>query len=44
MVGEASFTVSDDETVTDVIAEFQRAGHRARTIAADIDLDATRRA
>ncbi|WP_433873552.1 DinB family protein [Saccharopolyspora sp. CA-218241] len=38
----AMFTVSDDETVADVIAEFQRAGHRARTIATDIDLDATR--
>ncbi|MEH6373777.1 DinB family protein [Streptomyces sp. KLMMK] len=42
MVGEASFVVSDDETVADVIAEFERAGNRARTIAADIDLDATR--
>ncbi|MEU7135731.1 DinB family protein [Streptomyces sp. NPDC046261] len=42
MVGEASFVVSDHETVADVIAEFERAGNRARTIAADIDLDATR--
>ncbi|MFF4739306.1 DinB family protein [Streptomyces sp. NPDC001262] len=42
MVGEASFVVSDDETVADVIAEFERASNRARTIAADIDLDATR--
>ncbi|MFI1801890.1 DinB family protein [Streptomyces sp. NPDC020379] len=42
MVGEASFTVGDDETVADVIAEFERASHRARTIAADVDLDATR--
>ncbi|MGP3985965.1 DinB family protein [Streptomyces sp. 3N207] len=42
MVGEASFSVSDNETVADVIAEFERAGNRARTIAADIDLDATR--
>jgi hypothetical protein len=42
MVGEASFVVGDDETVADVIAEFERAGERARTIAADIDLDATR--
>ncbi|MBP2405815.1 DinB family protein [Streptomyces syringium] len=42
MVGEASFEVSDDETVADVIAEFERAGDRARTIAAGIDLDATR--
>ncbi len=42
MVGEASFVVSDDETVADVIAEFERASNRARTIAADIDLDAIR--
>lgn len=42
MVGEASFVVGDDETVADVIAEFERAGERARTIAAGIDLDATR--
>ncbi|MEV6778243.1 DinB family protein [Streptomyces syringium] len=42
MVGEASFVVSDDESVADVIAEFERASNRARTIAADIDLDATR--
>ena len=42
MVGEASFVVGDDETVADVIAEFERAGHRARTIAADFDLDVTR--
>ncbi|MFE0876202.1 DinB family protein [Streptomyces smyrnaeus] len=42
MAGEASFEVSDDETVADVIAEFERAGNRARAIAADIDLDATR--
>ncbi|MBC3193171.1 DinB family protein [Pseudonocardia sp. C8] len=42
MVGEASFVVRDDETLTDVIAEFARAGDRARTIAAGIDLDETR--
>ncbi|MEV5535880.1 DinB family protein [Saccharopolyspora shandongensis] len=42
MVGEASFVVSDNETVADVIAEFERASNRARTIAANIDLDATR--
>jgi hypothetical protein len=42
MVGEASFAVSDDETVVDVIAEFVRANDRTRTIAADIDLDAIR--
>ncbi|MFK0294430.1 DinB family protein [Streptomyces sp. NPDC090442] len=42
MVGEDSFVVGDDETVADVIAEFERASDRARTIAAGIDLDATR--
>lgn len=42
MVGEASFVVSDDETVADVIAEFERASDRARTIAAGVDLDDTR--
>lgn len=42
MVGEASFVVGDNETVADVIAEFERASNRARTIAAHIDLDATR--
>ncbi|MET9296845.1 DinB family protein [Streptomyces sp. NPDC003077] len=42
MVGEDSFLVGDDETVDDVIAEFERAGDRARTIAADIELDAVR--
>ncbi len=42
MVGEASFVVGDDETVAGVIAEFERAGTRARTIAADVELDATR--
>ncbi|MBB5936514.1 DinB family protein [Streptomyces zagrosensis] len=42
MVGEASFEVSDDETVADVIAEFERASDRARAIAADVGLDATR--
>ncbi|GHF04484.1 DinB family protein [Streptomyces morookaense] len=42
MAGEASFVVSDHETVADVIAEFERASNRARTIAADIDLNATR--
>jgi uncharacterized damage-inducible protein DinB len=43
MVGEASFTVGDHETIADVIAEFERASNRARVIAADIDLDATQR-
>jgi hypothetical protein len=42
MVGDASFVVSDNETLADVIAEFERASNRARTIAANIDLDATR--
>lgn len=42
MVGEASFAVGDDETVADVIAEFERACARAREIAADLDLDTTR--
>ncbi len=42
MVGEDSFVVSDDETLSDVIDEFQRASNRARTIAKEIDLDATR--
>lgn len=42
MVGEASFVVSEDESVADVIAEFERASNRARTIAADFDLAATR--
>ncbi|WP_455410103.1 DinB family protein [Streptomyces hiroshimensis] len=42
MVGEASFVVRDDESVADVVAEFERASNRARAIAADIDLDAIR--
>ncbi|MDA3626353.1 DinB family protein [Saccharopolyspora sp. WRP15-2] len=42
MVGEASFTVGNDETLADVIAEFERASTRAREIAAEADLDATR--
>lgn len=42
MVGEDSFVIRDDETLADVIAEFRRACDRARTIAADIDLDALR--
>jgi hypothetical protein len=41
--GDASFVVGDDETLAEVIAEFERAGDRARMIAADIDLDALRR-
>lgn len=42
MVGKESFVVSDDETLSDVIDEFQRASNHARTIAKEIDLDATR--
>lgn len=42
MAGEASFTVDDHESITDVIAEFEPASDRARVIAADVDLDATR--
>ncbi|MFE6777781.1 DinB family protein [Streptomyces sp. NPDC057702] len=43
MVGEDSFTVGDDESVADVIEEFERASERARAITADIALDAIRR-
>jgi hypothetical protein len=37
--GDASFVVDDNETLADVIAEFDRAGERARAIAAEFDLD-----
>ncbi|MFC3454380.1 DinB family protein [Amycolatopsis speibonae] len=37
--GDASFIVGDDETVSDVIAEFERASARSRVIAAGFDLD-----
>ncbi|MVU77957.1 DUF664 domain-containing protein [Nocardia sp. ET3-3] len=37
--GDASFLVADDETVADVIAEFDRGSDRARAIAAEFDLD-----
>jgi uncharacterized damage-inducible protein DinB len=37
--GDASFLVGDDQTLADVIAEFERAGERSRTIAAEFDLD-----
>ncbi|MFI6307050.1 DinB family protein [Amycolatopsis thailandensis] len=37
--GDASFVVGDDETVTEVIAEFERASARSRVIAAGFDLD-----
>lgn len=39
--GEGSFAVSDDETLSDVIAEFERASARSRTIAEQYDLDHT---
>ncbi|GAB2548826.1 DinB family protein [Nocardia heshunensis] len=40
--GDASFAVGPDETVADVIAEFERGSARSRAIAADYDLDETR--
>jgi hypothetical protein len=40
--GDPSFVVGDDETVADVIAEFERASQRAREIAAGHGLDETR--
>jgi len=39
--GEGSFAVSDDEMLSDVIAEFHRASRRSRSIAAQYDLDHT---
>ncbi|MER6988923.1 DinB family protein [Saccharopolyspora hirsuta] len=39
--GDTSFVVVDDETVPDVIAEFERASERSRRIAAAFDLDDT---
>ncbi|ASR37817.1 mini-circle protein [Prauserella marina] len=39
---EATFTVTDDETLADVIAEFERASRRSREIAAYFDLDDTK--
>lgn len=39
--GDTSFTVADDETLADVIAEFERASERSRTLAARFDLDHT---
>ncbi|MEV0248759.1 DinB family protein [Nocardia sp. NPDC050712] len=38
---EGTFTVADDESLADVIAEFERASRRSRTIASRFDLDAT---
>lgn len=40
--GDASFIVDENETVADVIAEFERASERSRAIAADLGLDDTR--
>ncbi|WP_433762236.1 DinB family protein [Nocardia sp. CA-135398] len=37
--GDASFVVDDNETLADVIAEFERASDRSRAIAAEFDLD-----
>jgi hypothetical protein len=37
--GDASFAVSDDETVADVIAEYERASARSREIAAGFSLE-----
>ena len=39
---EGTFAVADDESVDDVIAEFERAGCRSRVIAAGFDLDAVK--
>ena len=36
---EGTFAVADDESVADVIAEFERASQRSRVIAARFDLD-----
>ncbi|MCM6779034.1 DinB family protein [Nocardia sp. CDC159] len=38
---EGTFAVADDESLTDVIAEFERASQRSREIAARFDLDDT---
>ncbi|MET8878733.1 DUF664 domain-containing protein [Nocardia sp. NPDC004604] len=37
--GDASFVVDDNETLADVIAEFERASDRSRVIVAEFDLD-----
>ncbi|RDI56089.1 DinB family protein [Nocardia mexicana] len=39
---EGTFAVTDDESLDDVIAEFERASRRSRAIAARFDLDDTR--
>lgn len=38
---EGTFTVTDDETLADVIAEYERASRRSREIAARFELDDT---
>ncbi|WP_246477275.1 DinB family protein [Actinokineospora xionganensis] len=38
---DTSFIVDDNETLADVIAEFERASERSRAIAADFDFDHT---
>ncbi|GAA1532902.1 DinB family protein [Dactylosporangium maewongense] len=40
--GDSSFVVAGDETLADVIAEFERASDRSRAIAAGFELDDTR--
>lgn len=39
---EGTFAVADDESLTDVITEFERASQRSREIASRFDLDDTR--
>jgi hypothetical protein len=39
---EGTFAVADDESLTDVIAEFERASRRSRVIASRFDLDDTK--
>ncbi|MBN6034014.1 DinB family protein [Amycolatopsis sp. 195334CR] len=39
---EGTFTVTDDESLADVIAEFERASQRSREIAARFELDDTK--
>lgn len=39
---EGTFTVADDESLTDVIAEFEGASQRSRVIASRFDLDDTK--
>lgn len=39
---EGTFFVGDDESITDVIAEFERASRRSREIASRFDLDDTK--